>query len=100
MGELDKRAAKEAAFRQLREDYARLKHAWNGYSGYDRWFDEPINNAKLISVAAYSDLVPLFQRMLAEAGNDLPAFYLQVGKLARLPKAERLARLGDTGSGS
>jgi predicted aminopeptidase len=33
---------------QMRAHYANLKKSWGvGKSGYDDWFDEPINNAKL-----------------------------------------------------
>jgi predicted aminopeptidase len=89
-----KRAAKAEVLRAMREEYERLKADWGGFAGYDRWFEEPLNNAKLVSVAAYSGLVPGFRRMLAEADGELPRFYRAVQELARLPEAERLARLG------
>jgi predicted aminopeptidase len=88
-----KRAAKAEAFRALLADYAALKQSWGGFNGYDRWFQQPLNNAKLVSVAAYFDHVAAFQRMIGEADGDLAAFYAEVRKLARLPKAQRLARL-------
>jgi len=78
----------------MRAEYDELKLAWGGFAGYDRWFDEPLNNAKLVSVAAYSDLVPAFRRMLDESNGDMASFYREVQRLARLPKAERLAALG------
>lgn len=92
--EPQKRAAKAAILRALRDDYELLKASWGGFAGYDRWFDAPLNNAKLVSVAAYSDLVPGFQRMLAQTNGDMARFYRDVQRLAKLPKAGRLAALG------
>jgi len=92
--EPEKRAAKETILREMRDEYGLLKASWGGFAGYDRWFEEPLNNAKLVSVAAYSDLVPAFQRMLAEADGDMGTFYREVQRLAKLPRPERLARLG------
>jgi predicted aminopeptidase len=89
-----KRAAKQAVLREVRREYDLLKQGWGGFAGYDRWFDEPLNNAKLVSIAAYSDLVPGFQRMLDNANGDMAEFYREVQNLAKLPKTERLAALG------
>jgi predicted aminopeptidase len=93
-----KRAAKADALRSMREEYQGLKQRWGGFAGYDRWFEEPLNNAKLVSIAAYSELVPAFQRMLADRGGDLPAFYAEVKRLAALPKTKREAQLAAAGS--
>jgi predicted aminopeptidase len=51
------------------------------------------SNAFLASHATYSARLPAFQRLLAEAGGDLPRFYERVRELARLPRAERDAAL-------
>jgi len=54
------------------------------------------NNALLAAYATYADLVPAFEKMLAGAGGDLPAFYARVKSLAALDPAQRktaLARL-------
>jgi len=60
---------------------------------YDQWIKEGLNNARLASEANYYDCVPGFERLLAEQGNDLPRFYAAAKELARLPIAERHARL-------
>lgn len=83
------RAAKAAAFDRMRSEYEDLKRAWGGFRGYDRWFAQPLGNAHLASVASYTELVPLFERMLAASGGDLPAFYAEAKRLAKLPAAER-----------
>jgi predicted aminopeptidase len=88
-----KRAGKLEAFETMRREYQALKAQWGGFGGYDWWFAQPLNNAQLASVAIYSQLVPGFQKLLAEQGGDLKRFYAQVRELAKLPKAERHARL-------
>jgi predicted aminopeptidase len=67
-----------------------LKASWGvSKSGYDGWFDEPINNAQLNTVAAYYDLVPAFQALLTAQGGDLEKFYAAVEKLAKEPLPKR-----------
>ena len=90
--ETEKRKAKVVEFNQLREEYRRLKQEWKGYSGYDGWFNDQLNNAKLITVSTYNDLVPAFLKLLAAAG-DLKLFYNRCEKLAEKSKEERRADL-------
>jgi predicted aminopeptidase len=82
------RAAKARLFQQLKDDYAPLKQSWDGFTGYDRWFAEPLSNAKLASVATYTDFVPAFRALLARE-RDLPHFYAAVRQFAALDKDER-----------
>jgi predicted aminopeptidase len=93
----DKRRGKAELLERLRADHAALKTgAWQGYSGYDGWF-ERVNNASFGVLAAYTELVPQFERLLAEQGGDLPRFYAEVRRLANLPMAERRRALQDEG---
>jgi predicted aminopeptidase len=85
----DKKQLKEQLFRQLRAEYQSLKTSWNGFSGYDKWFNTDLNNAKLITVAAYNDLVPSFQNILTDEGGNLQHFYNRCKDLAKMPKEER-----------
>ena len=84
---------KKATFEEMARDYQKLKSGWGGFSGYDRWFEQAPNNAHLASVAIYTQLVPAFQALLAQEGNDLPRFYNAVKALARQPLEERNAAL-------
>ncbi|PWT76114.1 MAG: aminopeptidase [Proteobacteria bacterium] len=86
------RREKQQVFDDMRTDYRREKTEW-GFSGYDRWFEQPLNNAQLASVAIYSQLVPGFQHMLAAVNDDLPRFFAAVKELAKLPEAQRRAKL-------
>ena len=87
---------KRALFAALRHDYADLKASWGGYAGYDAFFGEDLNNAKLVSLALYSELVPAFEVLLAQQNHDLPLFYQSVASLATLgaeARRDSLARL-------
>ncbi|HTU57611.1 MAG TPA: aminopeptidase, partial [Polyangiales bacterium] len=55
-----------------------------------------LNNATLASVATYYDCVPGFEKMLRSVNGDLPRFYADVRALARLPQAQRDARVCPT----
>ncbi|MDO9316798.1 MAG: aminopeptidase [Gammaproteobacteria bacterium] len=82
------RERKDAIRQELRDEYAVLREQW-GYTGYDRWFAGPLNNAQLSTVASYNDLVPTFAALLEEVGGDLQRFYERVTELAALPEQER-----------
>ncbi len=88
-----KRLGKAQRFAEMEQEYRELKASWGGFAGYDRWFSGKSNNATLASVALYTELVPAFTALLEREGGDLPRFYAAVKALAKLPKAEREARL-------
>ena len=89
----EKRQAKAAIFEKLKDDYRLLKQHWNGYSGYDFWMYQKMNNAKLISVSTYNDLVPAFLELLKTCNNDLKVFYKKCQDLSKKSKEERWAYL-------
>ena len=89
----DKRSAKAAAMAAMRSEYQSLKHSrWNGFAGYDGWF-ERANNATLAVQAAYTELVPQFEALFEREGRDFARFYAAVQGLAALPKVQRRATL-------
>lgn len=92
-----KRAAKARIFGELRQEFARLKAANEGFSRYDRWIAQRINNAHLASVATYTQLVPAFRALLAQQNGDMGRFYEAVRELGRQPEAERESRLQSGG---
>jgi predicted aminopeptidase len=90
----EKRAGKARLFAELAADYRALKaERWGGWSGYDRWFGQGMNNAQIASVATYEELVPAFRALLAREGGDMARFYGAVKQLAGLDKSEREAEL-------
>ncbi|MEZ5651564.1 MAG: aminopeptidase [Burkholderiaceae bacterium] len=89
-----RRVAKEAILAQLRSDYESMKRdAWQGWSGYDRWFDDRVGNAHLAAVGAYHDRVDAFLALFASHDGDFARFFAAVRELATLPAADRDERL-------
>jgi len=106
----EKLRRKHQVFARLRERYGVLKQSWNGYTGYDAWMAQELNNAHLALAATYHELVPAFSALLHASGNDLATFYRAAAELAELPRAKRHeairryvsapARLSERSSGS
>ncbi len=89
----EKRQKKAETFAAMKAQYLTLKSSWGGYSGYDRYFGQELNNAHLVPVATYSELVAGFRRVLAENSGDFKRFYAAVREIAKLPKEQRQAKL-------
>ena len=73
--EREKRDGKQHLIEQLRGEFSDLQIVWDDTRAYSAWMAAPINNAKLNSVSLYYDLVPDFQKMLAEENFVLTQFY-------------------------
>src|SRR5438067_6545962 len=84
----EKRVVKARLFRELKDEYQVLKGSWGGYTGYDRFFEQPLSNAHLASIATYEDFVPAFRALLKKAGS-FPRFYQEVRRLAELDRDDR-----------
>ena len=89
----DKRQKKTETFAAMKAEYLTLKSSWGGFAGYDRFFSREMNNAHLVSVATYSELVAGFRRVLAQNGGDFRRFYAAVREIGKLPKEQRQAKL-------
>ena len=89
----EKRRKKAQTFAAMKAEYLMLKSSWGGYAGYDRYFAQDLNNAHLVPVATYSELVAGFRRVLAENGGDFKRFYAAAREIAKLPKEQRQAKL-------
>jgi predicted aminopeptidase len=74
--EAEKRRLKAEEFARLRAEYGPVVPL------------EP-NNAFLVSISVYTQLVPAFERLLAETGGNLAAFYERVRELAKTEKTSR-----------
>jgi len=89
----ERREGKRRLFAEMSDDYAALKASWGGFTGFDRLIARGLNNAFLVSIASYTELLPAFRALLARKNGDLPAFYRAVKDLAKLDRPERDARL-------
>jgi predicted aminopeptidase len=89
-----KRAGKQQLLAELQGRYQDLKRtAWDGYAGYDRWFTQDLNNAKLAGLSAYTRYVTAFEALFEQQGRDFAVFYEAVATLGALPTEAREARL-------
>lgn len=85
---------KQAAFAQLRADYARLRdQSWNGSTGYDAFMAKDLNNASLLPFGLYEGWVPAFAALWSQQSGDWPAFYAAVSRLAEQAPEAREAQL-------
>lgn len=91
------RVAKARIFAELHQAHTELRQRWGGYSGYDAWFAQNLNNAHLTSIGVYHQYVPGFEELLRREHGSLPAFYRAAQQLSRLPSNERAARLAELG---
>lgn len=97
MSDEEKRQRKKDVFDELRQSYAKQKERWNGYAGYDRWF-ETLNNAKFASVNTYHRWVPAFKLAMQQENNSFPDFYRRCQAIADLQpeiRAQLLDRMAD-----
>jgi predicted aminopeptidase len=83
---------KAVAFADFRRSYESLKQTWDGHPGYDAWVARA-NNASFATQAAYDELVPGFEALFNQNGQDFRRFYEAVDALGKLPKEERHQRL-------
>jgi len=84
---------KKQIINAMKSEYKKLKKQWGGYSGYDKWMQRDINNAHLVLVATYHELVPSFEVLLRQQGRQLDLFYTEVTRLGELKKAKRSSHL-------
>lgn len=81
---------------EMKAEYRQMRTRWQDDDSYDAWFAGTLNNARLAAVATYRAYVPGFEKLLAEAGGDLPAFYARVDEL-RACTADQRRRILLTG---
>ncbi len=84
-----KRQQKKLIYTTLIQDYQTFKQHWDGYSGYDQWMENDLNNAKLLSVSTYQSLVMGFKHILTDCHTVLSCFYKTVEHLGQLSAKQR-----------
>ena len=77
----------------MQNNYSELKKSWGDYNAYDKWMNQELNNAHLLLIATYHDLVPTFKTMLKKENFNLKQFYNMVEKYGELNKEERKKKL-------
>lgn len=89
----EKRQRKQKVFTELNNNYQQVKKSWNGHNAFDKWMNQGLNNAHLLLIATYNELVPVFKQILKQQNNDLKAFYAAVEKYGELDKVSRDKKL-------
>ncbi len=69
---------KQRLFSELQTHYQQLKQTWGGYSGYDEWMGQKLNNAHLAMIATYHRRVPEFLAMIDSVRGNMSHFYQMV----------------------
>jgi predicted aminopeptidase len=91
--EAEMRARKTAVFARLRDEVRDLDSRHGIQSRFAGELNGPPNNARLASFATYYECVPGFEKLLESQDHDLSRFYGAAREIAKLPRAERRARL-------
>ena len=73
----------------MKSEFKALKSNNREMTPYGAWFNQPLNNAQLLSVSTYHDWVPAFDQMLSDTGGDLARFYDNCQNLAQKAPQER-----------
>ncbi|NOZ11375.1 MAG: aminopeptidase [Gammaproteobacteria bacterium] len=84
---------KQKLIAALKADYKKMRKHKKAQSAYDGWFAQDLNNAHIASIGTYHQFVKGFERLLADNGGDLAAFYAAVRRLSKNSADERHAIL-------
>ena len=77
-----KRTMKQAEFDNLFADYELLRdREWQGKQWFDRWFDTPVNNARIALISTYRGLITEFERWFWSCHEDFGQFYQRMQTL-------------------
>jgi predicted aminopeptidase len=87
------RRQKAAAFQELQQRGRASEDGRLQSEAPAAWLSQPLNNAWLNTISTYLDLVPAFDRLLAENGGDLERYFDAVEKLGGLDRNARKAEL-------
>jgi predicted aminopeptidase len=91
--ENEKRQQKNIIFSLMQKKYQQLKKSWGGNKMYDKWMSQELNNAHLVLIATYHELVPVFKAILKKENDNLKKFYLVVAEYGKLDVKQRTQQL-------
>jgi len=86
------RLSKDALQQALRDAHQVLVGEW-GVPAYQGWFDGPLNNAQLATVASYHDWVPAFAGLMGCVEGNWSRFHRAVASVAAADTEQREWRL-------
>ncbi len=80
---------KPRLFKEMAEEYQALKSDGQGTRFYDWWFSRPLDNADLLTISTYHQLVPDFLRLFEQHDRDLTAFIAAMKSLEKKARDKR-----------
>ena len=80
---------KPRLFAELKQEYEKVKQRGQGTRYYDWWFSRPLDNADLLTVSTYYQLVPDFLKLYEKSNSDLAVFLDEVKNLKNMERAKR-----------
>lgn len=89
----DKIAQRDEMRAELRQAFSLALAENPDLAGYQRWFEGPLNNAQLNTLADYEGWVASFDVMLSGCEGEWPCFWQEVEQIAALPAEQRTAAL-------
>lgn len=84
-----KRKNKSEIIQQLKQSYENKKREWPSDIHFDKWFEKPINNARLTASMTYLQKVPAFFRIYMDQEADWEQFFKTIIKMDDMKKNER-----------
>ena len=85
----EKRIEKQRIFDELKRTYQQHQSEFQLVS-YDQWFEQPLNNAHILSVNRYNSYVEAFAKIFEEQQRQWNSFFERVKAIAELSTEERL----------
>ncbi|WP_166647098.1 aminopeptidase [Prosthecobacter fusiformis] len=83
------RQEKQVIIGRLKGRLHELNKRYGGSLKLDRWFEKPVNNARLNTLATYHDLVPAFETLLKDCHGDLELFLKRMESMKNMTPRER-----------
>ena len=90
------REAKAGAIAELKNRLEAMNRRYGGKLKIGRWFEKPVNNARLNTLATYHALVPGFEALLRECHGDLDVFLKRIEAMKNLSPKERRKLLSES----
>lgn len=87
------RGEKKRILRDFQDLLRDLGREYGDEQLFASWFGDDLNNARFALLSTYHGLVPAFLNLLAVKNYNLEKFFVEVERLSKLPKEERLAAL-------
>ncbi len=87
------RDQKQSTFTRLHQRALALDARHGGSLKLERWFNKPVNNARLATVSSYYEMLPGFEALLKQRGGDLEQYMADIGTMRQLKHDDRRQRI-------